>query len=806
MSGVLKTINLPHLYYNFSDLGWGVQCLYIDTSDNLFWSGNKKYGYLNGSLTRSTISTNSNIWNYSSLNYCFYNGTAISVNVYNNTTPSKIILVNSTYPDASNLTCSWPADVSTNSLIITGCAIYNEKFYVVGSDLNDKTKITVMETGLSTTNPANPFNTTTPTFTTTYNTFTAASKVGFDIISQPVFTGACTFDTQGNLYITTYGSGVYVYPANSASSTTPSLFITSTNIYSTILYNSVYNIFYICKVDSTNNKLLSLDIYSSSGSLIKSGYATDIDLPSTDILNSSFQMCLDSKGNLYYGSNTDLLNTSSYYVSGWSYDVYNGNWGENPNFFNTATYRTGGSGAPFGITTNISTIQTGTNNYVPSNNSWENYSIQWLGYFKPDATGTWTFRAVGDDRSIFWIGPNAVSGYTTSNSLLYSNANPQVLEKTINLTANTYYPIRLQFSEYTSVDTMVFSFKGPAGSSVSRALFSDGSGLFFTYKRNILYNGDFYYPVLSANNSLSIDFRGDMYWNCQYITLYNNPSVLQNKQYVQLGKFGNISQTVNIIKTGTYNLSFYYAASGNTTQITVNGGVIDMLTTGTIPQWNYYSKNIDISSLGNLTVRFDGMTNNSGVASYISDVKLVLPGNMNIFTIDRYVCFKKDTQILTMTGYKLIQDLRKGDLVKTLKHGYVPIYKIGFSKMEHPRVEERIKDQLYKCSPDNYPELFEDLVLTGCHSILVDAFYSDEQEQQSVELNGDLYVTDDKYRLPVCLDDRASVYEVEGTHTIYHMALEHDDYYMNYGIYANGLLVESTSKRFMDSIKMTLAE
>jgi hypothetical protein len=38
------------------------------------------------------------------------------------------------------------------------------------------------------------------------------------------------------------------------------------------------------------------------------------------------------------------------------------------------------------------------------------------------------------------------------------------------------------------------------------------------------------------------------------------------------------------------------------------------------------------------------------------------------------------------------------------------------------------------------------------------------------------------------------------------MALENDDYYMNYGIYANGLLVESTSKRFMDTIKMTLVE
>jgi hypothetical protein len=174
----------------------------------------------------------------------------------------------------------------------------------------------------------------------------------------------------------------------------------------------------------------------------------------------------------------------------------------------------------------------------------------------------------------------------------------------------------------------------------------------------------------------------------------------------------------------------------------------------------------------------------------------------NVCIVNKVICFKKDTKILTMTGYKLIQDLRKGDLVKTLKDGYVPIYKIGFSEMTHVCTEERVKYQLYKCSPDNYPEVFEDLVLTGCHCILVDSFHSEEQKEKTVKLNGDLYITDDKYRLPVCLDERSSVYEVPGTHTIYHVALENDEYTFNYGIYANGLLVESTSKKDMDTIRM----
>ena len=38
----------------------------------------------------------------------------------------------------------------------------------------------------------------------------------------------------------------------------------------------------------------------------------------------------------------------------------------------------------------------------------------------------------------------------------------------------------------------------------------------------------------------------------------------------------------------------------------------------------------------------------------------------------------------------------------------------------HHTPQERIKNQLYTCSTENYPELFEDLIITGCHSILVD--------------------------------------------------------------------------------------
>jgi hypothetical protein len=102
------------------------------------------------------------------------------------------------------------------------------------------------------------------------------------------------------------------------------------------------------------------------------------------------------------------------------------------------------------------------------------------------------------------------------------------------------------------------------------------------------------------------------------------------------------------------------------------------------------------------------------------------------------------------------------------------------------------KEQLYQYTEEG----FEPLILTGCHSILVD-WITQEQGEKTMEEFGRIFQTDDKIRLCSYLDEKSTIYEIPGTYTIYHFALENDDYYRNYGIYANGLLVESCSKRYL---------
>ena len=247
-----------------------------------------------------------------------------------------------------------------------------------------------------------------------------------------------------------------------------------------------------------------------------------------------------------------------------------------------------------------------------------------------------------------------------------------------------------------------------------------------------------------------------------------------------------------------FTLNFTYSGftivTGNVYRLTNNAAPSVILST-------YTAVPGDTSLTFNNVVLFLGGTNTLTVTNQTTSTTIYNDIQINV----SIVCFKEDSKILCFKQgkeqYIPIQNLRKGDLVKTLLHGYVPIELIGKTKMYNKATNERIKDQLYKCTQEQYPEVFEDLVITGCHSILVDEFKDEKERQETGNLNnGRFFATDDKHRLPACVDERTSVYEKEGFFTIYHLALEHDNYYMNYGIYANGLLVETCSKRYLKEL------
>jgi hypothetical protein len=84
----------------------------------------------------------------------------------------------------------------------------------------------------------------------------------------------------------------------------------------------------------------------------------------------------------------------------------------------------------------------------------------YLGYILADYTGTWTFSLTSDDGSYLWIGNTAISGYTTSNTLINNGGlhGSATVSATINLTAGQYYPIRVLYGNSPSAGVLSLTY------------------------------------------------------------------------------------------------------------------------------------------------------------------------------------------------------------------------------------------------------------------------------------------------------------------------------------------------------------
>jgi hypothetical protein len=211
-----------------------------------------------------------------------------------------------------------------------------------------------------------------------------------------------------------------------------------------------------------------------------------------------------------------------------------------------------------------------------------------------------------------------------------------------------------------------------------------------------------------------------------------------------------------------------------------------------------------ITSYGSYTIQPVSGYNNWRIAStstgpspqnVIYTVGDVLSGDGFYYLYPSAPCFLEGSTILCQIDgaekYVPVEKLKKGALVKTSLDGYKPVVLIGKGQISNPGNDKRTENRLYKCSPTKYPELTKDLFITGDHSILKYPI-TDKQKEDTIKHLGRLFVTDKKYRLMACVDERAEPWNSNGTYTIWHFALEHSNEAMNYGVYANGgLLVET---------------
>ena len=133
------------------------------------------------------------------------------------------------------------------------------------------------------------------------------------------------------------------------------------------------------------------------------------------------------------------------------------------------------------------------------------YSFQYVGYFRAPVTGNYTFALLGDDYARFWIGPNAVVGYTAVNNNIYTGYNGSV-SATITLTANEFNPIRIQWWNSSGPGYISFSWSNDQGQSAT----TDFTGLIFTYIGQTTITANNYKPiVLNTDNGNTWSFGTD---------------------------------------------------------------------------------------------------------------------------------------------------------------------------------------------------------------------------------------------------------------------------------------------------------
>jgi hypothetical protein len=158
------------------------------------------------------------------------------------------------------------------------------------------------------------------------------------------------------------------------------------------------------------------------------------------------------------------------------------------------------------------------------------------------------------------------------------------------------------------------------------------------------------------------------------------------------------------------------------------------------------------------------------------------------------ICFGKGAMIQCEGGSIPVEDLKVGMKVKTLKHGYKAVTLMGTSNIHNRADSERVRERLYV-----YPK--ENLILTGGHSVLLDDVSGDQLNRIKRSFGG-VFFTEGKLRLMAMDDETAIPYLAKGVFPIYNFVLEAPNEHTNYGVFANGKLVESSFPYWVKKMKL----
>jgi len=134
--------------------------------------------------------------------------------------------------------------------------------------------------------------------------------------------------------------------------------------------------------------------------------------------------------------------------------------------------------------------------------------------------------------------------------------------------------------------------------------------------------------------------------------------------------------------------------------------------------------------------------------------------------------------------------------VKTYKHGYRRVSKVIKGTLRNN--PKKWNMCMYKMAKTPTNGLIENLIVTGGHSILVDAISEEEQKRYDKMGIPDFskLTIDNKHLLLSCCSDQFTPMQDRKIYTYYHLLLENnDDEEERFGIWANGILTETPNEK-----------
>lgn len=327
-------------------------------------------------------------------------------------------------------------------------------------------------------------------------------------------------------------------------------------------------------------------------------------------------------------------------------------------------------------------------------------------------------------------------------------------------------------------------------------------------------SGNLFVTNRSGNNISKLVPTGDLTYSCTTLNLTSGPNALSGPRGITFDTSGNLyvanfsSGAISklVLDSGTtYSCTNLTPTVGSSLLDGPRGITIDSNT------GNLYVANGIISTVSKIVL--SGM-NEGTVSTYInsglSDPTFIAFNPDKFLYISNFVnnsivktqtasCFNHDTKILCLNKefqeeYLPIQDLRKGDIVKTYLHGYRKIDLIGKGAISNkPHIWN---ESMYKMVKTDTNGLFEDLIVTGGHAILVDEVTEEQSNAyEPLGIKGYTEKIDDKFLLMPAVSDAFVQLTDDEIYRYYHLVPENNgDDNQRFGIWANGILSETPSK------------